>query len=163
MSSSRVLLQTQLIAVFVTVMAVAAWPASAAAQNCGYCYNHVFFNTDFHSFDLLGYLFVCDKGGCHPWVVPKRCNEWHAYCYLEPLGSVESAIAKRNAPDFEEFLASSDNWDYATEDRTLSLKCSGYTVAVYVLPAESAKVATTIWSSAKRASAQAGTVSQSGS
>ena len=115
--------------------------ASASAQNCGWCYDHVVYDQEFHSFQTLGYRYRCDNtGGCHLWWHVGKCRTYHELCYLEPIGLVELAIAERNSLDLQKLLASSNNWEYDSADRTLSFTCSDYAIASYVLPEELAEV-----------------------
>ena len=53
-------------------------------------------------------------------------------------------MAESNPQDLSAILAGTDNWHYDPADRALSLTCSGYTVAKYVLAKELADVVRTM-------------------
>lgn len=150
MGSSRVSRQRLLIAAFAVVMAAFMWPAPASAQGCDFCWSERFLEGRHHRFLGLGATHRCDNlFGCHGLWYPGRCSDYHRPCYIMLPGSlVESAIDEANPAEFAELLASLKDWEYSPTYRALSLRCSGYTVARYVLPEELVSVAI-LWATEK--------------
>lgn len=143
---SRVSRIGSLIAVFVAVLAAVMQPAPAAAQDCGFCYHHA--TRDAHRFSHNIHLdhHRCDNvGGCHKWTwYDGGCWTFHGYSWRDVPRDLESAMAESNPQDLSAILAGTDNWHYDPADRALSLTCSGWTVARYVLAKELADVVGTI-------------------
>lgn len=155
MGLSRVSRQRSLIAAFAVVMVAFMWPAPASAQfphpeGCGYCRSEGFLEGRYHYFRSLGMTHRCDNlFGCHSSWYSGYCSEYHHMCYItRPASLVESAIDEANPAEFAELLTSLEDWEYSSAYRALSLRCSGYTIARYVLPEELVSVAN-LWATEK--------------
>ena len=133
-----------LIAVFVAVLAVVTWPAPTSAQHlgsCGACKNHGLLGVNAHRFD--GYMALTlrngdNVGGCHYGWYTNRCYLAHTTCSWQTW---EDDLAEVTPDALARMLASSQDWAYDPAERALSLTCSGYTVARYMLSDELANVA----------------------
>lgn len=137
-----------LISVCIAALAIIVVRESASAQHlhlpspiCGNCKNHDMWIVNAHRFgeEMTYTLRNCDNvGGCHSGWYSNLCYTAHSTCSWQAR---QVNVTEATPDALQLILAESRDWTYNPIERSLSLTCSGYTVARYVLSDELAEVA----------------------